>query len=133
MSDAVDVADLARLFVVVSCDGDERRYDTGDAQLLCQLTRCGVAVRLADADDPAGREVPPSGEHVLVVGPAVHEEPAVGRHDDDRHRAMSQVVGPHAGAGDDLDHPVELVDALDVLDTLTAGLWRHNSCRTMRT
>ena len=44
------------------------------------------------------------GPHVLVVGAAVHQQPAVGAEHGDRHGAVLQTLRSHLGAGDGGDH-----------------------------
>ena len=111
--DAEHVAHLAGVLVVVVSRGDELEIHRGDTELLGQLAHGGFGVRLADTDDTAGGDVPPSRKQVLVVGAAVDEQVAAAVGDDHGCGAMAKVVASHPAAGHDPDHPAVWVDVLD--------------------
>ena len=123
------------MLVVVRTLGHELEPGPGDAVLLGELAAGRLVGRFAGAHHAAGGDVPPAGEHVLVVGAAMDQQPPVGRLDDDRDRAVAQVLGTHVAARHDLDHGAV---GRDVLDGFVAPLgvlwsrWRlHTPRRTM--
>ena len=110
----IDAADLAGVLVLEPALGERTRASTPvDADLLGQLALGGQIARLAGGHHAARGDVPPPRVDVLVVGATVHQQPAVGRPHDDRHRAVQQVLGAHPRPRDHLDDRAVGVDVLD--------------------
>ena len=96
-----------------------RRSGTGPA--IPRLPRRSPALRgehvvaLAGGDHAAHGEVPQTRPQVLGVGPAVHEHLTVRGAHEHEHGAVTEVLGPHASAGDRGGHDVVEVDDIDEL------------------
>jgi hypothetical protein len=64
-----------------------------------------------------------------VLAAAVHQQPPVGMHHGHEHATVQQPAGAHLGAAHHTQHPVVLVDQVDLLAThRTWVLYRiHNA------